>query len=144
LHDPGIGVLLDAQIACKVGRVTAMHDPTEGGLANGLWELAQASGLSISIDLNKVHIPRLAAKVCELFQLNPFAAISSGALLIAVHPEDAGKVCRELLREGIDCTSIGQFNEGPPSILTNNAEHDALIALPMRDEIARLIDERLG
>ncbi len=144
LYDPGISVYLDAQTACKAGRVTAMHDPTEGGLANGLWELAQASGLSISIDLNRVHVPALAANICEIFHLNPFAAISSGALLIAVHPDDASKVCQELLNVGIDCACIGQFSEGPPSIQTNNAEHDEQIALPVRDEVARLFDERLS
>jgi hydrogenase expression/formation protein HypE len=44
LNQPGIGVTRDARIALDAGRVTAMHDPTEGGLATALWELAQASG----------------------------------------------------------------------------------------------------
>jgi hydrogenase expression/formation protein HypE len=37
LHNPGISVLKEAQIAVKTGGVTAMHDPTEGGLAAALW-----------------------------------------------------------------------------------------------------------
>ena len=49
LNDPGIGVTRDARIALDAGRVTAMHDPTEGGLATALWELAQASGQRLAI-----------------------------------------------------------------------------------------------
>ncbi|MEM1544774.1 MAG: AIR synthase related protein, partial [Candidatus Bathyarchaeia archaeon] len=41
LFDPGISVVRDALIACSVANVHAMHDPTEGGLARGLWELAE-------------------------------------------------------------------------------------------------------
>jgi hydrogenase expression/formation protein HypE len=44
LYQPGISVVRDARIATRAGRVTAMHDPTEGGLASALWELAEASG----------------------------------------------------------------------------------------------------
>ena len=47
LHQPGISVLKDAQIAVQAGRIHAMHDPTEGGLWTALWELAQACGHSL-------------------------------------------------------------------------------------------------
>ncbi|MCB8942785.1 MAG: AIR synthase, partial [Ardenticatenaceae bacterium] len=42
LTEPGISVLREAQLAVDAGEVTAMHDPTEGGLAGALWELAEA------------------------------------------------------------------------------------------------------
>jgi hydrogenase expression/formation protein HypE len=51
LYDPGISVLRDAQIAVESGEVTAMHDPTEGGLSAALWELAEASGHSLVVDM---------------------------------------------------------------------------------------------
>src|SRR3989304_2300675 len=40
LRSPGISVVKDAQVALSAGKVSAMHDPTEGGIAAGLWELA--------------------------------------------------------------------------------------------------------
>jgi hydrogenase maturation factor len=43
LHKPGISVVLDARIALQAGTITAMHDPTEGGVATALRELAQIS-----------------------------------------------------------------------------------------------------
>ncbi|MBN1936873.1 MAG: hydrogenase expression/formation protein, partial [Anaerolineae bacterium] len=50
LHDPGISVLREAQIAVQNATVHAMHDPTEGGVATGLWELAAASGVGLEVD----------------------------------------------------------------------------------------------
>ncbi len=142
LHKPGISVLRDAQIAIKAGHVTAMHDPTEGGIASGLWELAQATGLSINIDLDKIQILPLAARICELFGINPYAAISSGAMLIAVKSKDSTIVCKKLREAGIDCACIGTFDDGPPQVITSSPIHDGFIALPERDEIARLFDDR--
>ena len=55
LTEPGISVLRDAEIVRRAGVPHAMHDPTEGGLATGLWELAQASGKGIEVDLDRIH-----------------------------------------------------------------------------------------
>jgi hypothetical protein len=46
LQKPGNSILCDAQIAVHAGKVTAMHDPTEGGLVMALWETATNSRLS--------------------------------------------------------------------------------------------------
>ena len=50
LHDPGISVVPDADCAIAAGGVHALHDPTEGGLATSLWELARAAGVGVRID----------------------------------------------------------------------------------------------
>ena len=50
LRNPGISVVRDAQVALEAGTIHAMHDPTEGGLAAALWELAQASGRGLRFD----------------------------------------------------------------------------------------------
>ena len=62
LNDPGISVLKDAKIAVESGGVTAMHDPTEGGLATALQELAFASKVNISIDEEAVKFSRSARR----------------------------------------------------------------------------------
>jgi len=77
LYDPGISVLREARIAQQAGQVTAMHDPTEGGLATALWELAESSGRALTIDRRAVPIPPLAARVCQAFGLDPLNAIAS-------------------------------------------------------------------
>ena len=76
LTDPGISVVHEARTACRAGRVTAMHDPTEGGLAGALWELAEACGHSLVFWPEAVQVPPLAGRVCRIFGLDPLATIA--------------------------------------------------------------------
>ncbi len=100
LFDPGISVVRDAQIAMRAGRVHAMHDPTEGGLAGALWELADASRHRLVIDPRTVPVPPLAQRICDAFDADPLATIASGALLLAVHAEDSKAIQAALQAEG--------------------------------------------
>ncbi len=84
LFDPGIGVTRDARTAIRAGRVNAMHDPTEGGVLTALWELAEASGKTLRVDTQKIPVPPLARRVCDVFGIDPLRAIASGALLMTV------------------------------------------------------------
>lgn len=140
LHDPGISVLLDAQVATGAGGVTAMHDPTEGGLAAALWELAHASGCRVEFEPSAVPVPHLAQRVCRHFELDPLAAIASGALLISAAPERSVAICQALEQHGILCAEIGRLTEGQPQVFSRTPVGVELLALPERDEIARLFD----
>jgi len=130
--------LRDAQIALKAGRVTAMHDPTEGGLATALWELAEASGRAILFDPAAVPIPALSARVCAVFDLDPLAAIASGALLLTAPEGDAAAIRRELENQGIICAEIGEVREGLVEVRVK--ESGELLRRPERDEIARVFE----
>lgn len=89
LYEPGISVLRPALAAAQHGWVTAMHDPTEGGVATGLLELAVASNLGIEIDLDAIPIDDLAVDLCAEYDLDPLGTIASGALLATTAPENA-------------------------------------------------------
>jgi hydrogenase expression/formation protein HypE len=65
LTEPGLSVVRDAAIATSAGRVHAMHDPTEGGLATGLYELAQASGLGLMIEADAVPVYLETQALCR-------------------------------------------------------------------------------
>ncbi len=81
LHEPGISVLRPALLAAQAGLVTAMHDPTEGGVATGLVEMALAANVGIEVDLAAIPIARLGLDLCAAFGLDPLGTIASGALL---------------------------------------------------------------
>ncbi len=134
LYRPGISVLSDARIATACGRVTAMHDPTEGGLAAALWELAEASQTDLRVDLSLVPVSDLAKRVCNLFGLDPFATIASGALLMTVDPADEGAIMASLHAAGIECAAIGTVESGTGRVWNKG------IALhrPMRDDITKV------
>lgn len=128
LRSPGISVLRDARVALAAGRVTAMHDPTEGGLAGALWELAEASGCTLAVDTARVPVPALAARTCAAFGLDPLATIASGALLLTSPAAEAQRIRNALDAEGIPCADIGTVEPGPPRVN---------MPRPARDEIAR-------
>ncbi|OOG25224.1 AIR synthase [Thioalkalivibrio denitrificans] len=136
VDEPGISVVEDARIALGAGRVTAMHDPTEGGVAAALWELARASGRLIRVDPAAIPVPPLAARICGALGLDPLTTIASGALLLTVAPEDASGIIRALASASIPCAEIGEVGgegarvEGP----------DGTMPEPGRDALAALFD----
>jgi hydrogenase maturation factor len=135
---PGIGITRDAQIATQAGRVHAMHDPTEGGLAAALWELADASGTSLVIEREAVHILPLGARVCQFFNLDPFATIASGALLLTAPESNASAIILALQADGIQCAAIGRVQPGPSAVYEIVEGRTSLLFRPERDEIGRV------
>jgi hydrogenase maturation factor len=116
LVDPGIGITRDAHAAIGAGRVTAMHDPTEGGIVTALWELAQASRRTLRVDPSRIAVPALARRVCEAFGMDPLCAIASGALLLTAPPADANAICEALTNARIACAEIGGVADGPAAL----------------------------
>jgi hydrogenase maturation factor len=137
LHDPGISVVRDAQIAVLAGRVHAMHDPTEGGLLNGLWELAEASGRRLRVDPSAAILED-GRSLCGALGLDPLGAIASGALLMSAHPDDAWAIIAALAAEGILAFRIGQVEDGPVAVIDSRSGQT--LPRPPRDEIARLFE----
>lgn len=140
LHDPGISVLREARLAMGAGQVTAMHDPTEGGLASALWELAEASQCSLVVDPSAVPIPPLSARLCQAFAIDPLAAIASGALLLTAPSGDARSIRQALVAEGIPCAEIGEVEKGPVSVQREARDGLEPFPRPERDEIARIFE----
>ena len=140
LFQPGISILKDAQLALNAGKVNAMHDPTEGGLASALWELAIACGHDLVIDQQQVLISPLAATICTRFKIDPLAAIASGALLLSTPADQVTQIRQALEREGIPCREIGVIEAGEAQVWSIRNGNRELLPFPERDEIARLFE----
>ena len=82
-----ISIVKDALTAFKAGGVHAMHDPTEGGILNGIHELADAAGLGARVYEEKITVEPETAKICRYYEIDPLQLIGSGALLIAAKPK---------------------------------------------------------
>jgi hydrogenase maturation factor len=138
LRAPGLSVLPEAEIACELARVHAMHDPTEGGVATALHELADAAGVGLRIDRERIITLPEGRLLCEAFGLDPLGTIASGALLMTLAPAEAGTVIHALARESIDCHFIGQVVPREQGVtLVDGARQTALPVFP-QDEITRL------
>ena len=103
--------LAAASVGLRTDGVWAMHDATEGGVRNAVWEMAQASGLGVDVDLTKVPIDPAVAAVSDIFGMDPLDAISEGTLLIATDPAAADDVIRRLRKAGSLAVDIGVFTK---------------------------------
>jgi hydrogenase maturation factor len=111
LYDPGISVVQAARILHQHlgNHLRALHDPTEGGLATGLHELAVATGLGVSVDLQAIPIYEETQALCHALALDPLGLIASGALLAVVAPDAAVEAVHLLHDEGIPAAVIGRL-----------------------------------
>jgi hydrogenase maturation factor len=141
LRDPGLSVVRDARLAIEAGGVHALHDPTEGGVATGLWELAEAAGAGLVVDEARLPLLPECAALCRHLGLDPLGMIGSGALLIAADPERASAITARLEAAGIRAERIGEMT-GPGEECRLRRPDGGLAPLPRfaRDEVARLFD----
>ncbi len=108
-----ISVVPEALKAISTGAVTAMHDPTEGGVANGLHELADASKVGFIVNRSKLIISEETNQICNFFNINPLELIASGAMLIAVEAKQASNLVKILQDDGISASIIGHVVKNP-------------------------------
>ena len=108
---PGISVVRDAQIALAAAGdgVHGMHDPTEGGLWQGVREMAARAGAGVSVDAERVFVFPETQALCEALGLDPMGLLASGALLLAVDPSCEARLLEALNGEGAPCTRIGEI-----------------------------------
>ena len=135
---PGISVIRDARAAMESGRISAMHDPTEGGLLGGLYELALLSRTGFTIDSGSIYIYPQCEALCRKFNLDPLRLIASGALIVISPPEDAGKIIKNIRKHRIRADIIGEvtsLNKGY-NIIKDGKTYPA--AIPVIDEIGKI------
>lgn len=133
--DQYLSVVSEAAIAVKSG-VSAMHDVTEGGIFGAFWEMAEASGVGLEIDIKKIPIRQETVEVCEFFGINPYELISSGSMLMA--SADGNKLVRDLNEAGIPAVVVGKATEGNDRVLMNQDER-RFLEPPKSDEIYKVI-----
>ena len=109
LDEPGISVVADARAMCDAVRPRALHDPTEGGLATGLHELADAAGLGLVVDAEAIDVLPEAHALCSHYGLQPLGLIASGALLAVTAPSDTAVALEALAAAGIRAARIGRI-----------------------------------
>jgi hydrogenase maturation factor len=118
-----------------------MHDPTEGGLATGLRELAGASGVGLRVHREHIPILEAGAALCTAFGLDPLGAIASGSLLLTVPPERVPELLSRYQQAGIPCAEIGEILPAERGITLVEAVGERELPWFPRDEIARLFEE---
>ena len=134
--DQYLSVVPEAMEAVKSG-VTSMHDVTEGGIYGALWELAEASGVGLEIDLKTIPVRQETIEICECFRLNPYQLISSGCMLMT--SSDGRKLVRDLEQAGMKAAMIGRCVEGKAKKIING-EDTAFLERPKTDELYKIYE----
>jgi hydrogenase expression/formation protein HypE len=133
-----IGAVLDA----AGGAVRAMRDPTRGGLASTLNEIAQASGVGMVIDEAKVPVRAEVQSACELLGLDPVYVANEGKAVFFVAPEAADTVLEALRAHplGRDAARIGQATGEHKGMLVARTTMGAsrVIAMQIGEQLPRI------
>lgn len=128
-----ISVVETGLIASKFG-VNSMHDATEGGMLGAIWEVGEASGLSVLVEEDRIPIKNETKKISKMFNLNPYKLISSGSMIITT---PKGEELVSLLNEsGINASVVGKIIKGESKIIIDGCEH--ILDQPEADEIYKI------
>lgn len=139
LHDPGISIVTEALIAANTGGVTAMHDPTEGGLASALWELSEAAHVGILVEKAAIPVLDAAGEICSALGISAFEAISSGALLLTVRKSQVTEIINQIEAADILVAEIGVVTDGK-SVVLQTKDGPQQINRPARDALAEFFE----
>ena len=140
LKYPGLSVVKDAHIAMETGGVHAMHDPTEGGLATGLREIAVAAKVGLLIEGDRLPVLPEPDALCRHYHLDPMGTIASGALVMTVDSAYSSQIINRLAAADISATVIGLVQ--PPEFGLQIRRRGTLGPLPTfnRDEIGKIFE----
>ena len=140
LDSPGISVVNEAAIAAASGKVTAMHDVTEGGVATALEELSAAGNHRIRVYPERIPVLKETAEICRLLGINPLGLIGSGSLLIVCAPDSCDSLLEKIRGAGIEATLIGEVQEEGVGIEAVSLPEGHIVEWPHFDvdEIARV------
>ena len=107
---------LVAEILAVSRDIHCLRDPTRGGLATTLNEIAEQSGVSIRIYEDKIPVREEVASACEMLGLDPLYVANEGKLVAAVNPDDAENILERMKKHpyGQDAMIIGEVREENP------------------------------
>jgi hydrogenase maturation factor len=140
-----ISIVREAMVAVEVGGVHAMHDPTEGGVINGLWELAEAAHVGITTYAERIPVLSVTQTICDVLNINPLKILGSGALLIVTKSNTVHKLTSSLQKEGILASVIGDITplKNGRNIIQADGSSTELVP-PEQDHVYKVLDEYMG
>ncbi len=133
--DKYLSVIPEAATAMKSG-VCVMHDASEGGIMATLWELAESSGVGLSIDMKKIPIRQETVEVCEFCDVNPYELLSGGCLVMTT--EDGNGLVEALAEANIPAVVVGKITDSNDRVIYNG-EEKRFLDKPKMDEVHRYI-----
>ena len=139
LYDPGISVYKDALAAAETHSVNAMTDVTEGGLATALHEMAQAAGVGVLIEAEKIPLLPETETLCAEFGLNPLGLIASGMMIMTAAPDKVEALQRHMVAAGVPCAPIGVVTPAEQGLRMSQAGQVTALPYFAVDELTKVL-----
>lgn len=128
------------EAALEVGGVTAMKDPTRGGIANALNELASKSGVGMLIQEDNIPLKPEVVAASEMLGIDPYEVANEGKFIIGVQPERAEEVLEVIRRSkyGSEAQIIGEVTSDQHVIMETSLGGKRILEAPIADPVPRV------
>lgn len=128
------------EAALKVGGVTAMKDPTRGGVANVLNEMAKKSHVSIHVNEEALPVRRDVRAAADMLGIDPMEVANEGKAVMGVEADRAEAILAAIRKTkyGKDAVIIGEVKEGSGVIMHTKIGGQRFIEPPLGDPVPRV------
>lgn len=126
--------------ALAAGTIHAMKDPTRGGFASAINEMARKSGVSVRISEDALPIRKSVKSASGMLGIDPLQVANEGKVIMGVPEDDAAQVLKALRAHhyGIDAAIIGRVEEGAHVIMETVIGGERFIEPPIGDPVPRV------
>ena len=133
-----VSVVKEGVLAGRIG-TAGMHDVTEGGILGAVWEMCDIAKTGAEVWIDQIPVAEVTKKICDRFDIDYLRLISSGSMMIMVHPEVKERMENELRSAGIPVACIGRICEKEAGICMKIDNEKIVIAPPASDELYRVV-----
>ena len=126
--------------ALEVGGVHAMKDPTRGGFANAINEMAKKSNVGVLLENDAIPIKREVHAVSEMLGIDPFEVANEGKVVMGVAADKADEILEAIKTDkyGKDAAIIGEVVEGKHVIIETAVGGQRILEAPIADPVPRV------
>ena len=128
------------ETALAAGDVHAMKDPTRGGFAHAINDMARKSGVGVVVEEEALPIRRSVRSASEMLGIDPLEVANEGKVVMAVAPGDADAVLAALRghKYGKEAAIVGTVIEGDRVIMKTRIGGERFIEPPLGDPVPRV------
>jgi hydrogenase expression/formation protein HypE len=128
------------EAALNIGGVHSMKDPTRGGIANTLNELASKSGVGMFLDDEKIPVKREVHAASEMLGIDPYEVANEGKVIMGVTPEKADEILEAIRKTkyGGEAQIIGEVTTDKHVILETVLGGKRILEAPIADPVPRV------
>ena len=126
--------------ALDVGGVNAMKDPTRGGIANALNELASKSGVGMLLDEERIPLKREVVAASEMLGIDPYEVANEGKVIMGVEKDKAEEILQAIRKTkyGKEAQIIGEVTQDRHVILNTIVGGKRILEEPIADPVPRV------